>query len=60
LVGRLEKAVADGELPPQTDAQSLGYYFATILHGLSVQARDGVPKERLMATVPAALKSFSE
>jgi AcrR family transcriptional regulator len=60
LVGRLEKAVADGELPPQTDAQSLGDYFATILHGLSVQARDGVPKERLMATVPAALKSFSE
>ncbi|MCP3733313.1 TetR/AcrR family transcriptional regulator [Sphingomonas sp. RP10(2022)] len=58
LVERLEKAIADGELSPDTDAQALGDYFATMLHGLSVQARDGVPKARLMASVPVALRSL--
>jgi AcrR family transcriptional regulator len=59
LVDRLEKAVADGELSEQMDARSLGDYFATVLHGLSVQARDGVPKERLMTTVPMAMSALA-
>ena len=33
---------ADGELAPGTDIQALGDYYAAVLHGLSVQARDGV------------------
>jgi AcrR family transcriptional regulator len=60
LVARLKKAVADGELSPQTDAQALGDYFSIALHGISVQARDGVSKERLMATVPATMRAFTE
>ncbi|MFT4014567.1 MAG: amino acid racemase [Paracoccus sp. (in: a-proteobacteria)] len=39
LVERLERAVAQRELPPETDAQMLGDYYAMVLHGLSVQAR---------------------
>ena len=58
LVERLERAVADGELSSDTDAQILGDYFATVLHGLSVQARDGVSKARLMALVAAAMSVF--
>lgn len=56
LIERLEKAVADGELAPGTDARMLGDYFATILHGLSVQARDGVSKTRLLAMLPVAMR----
>jgi hypothetical protein len=41
LVARLEKAIESGELPPDADAQMLGDCYATLLHGLSVQARDG-------------------
>lgn len=55
LVERLERAVTEGELRPDTDAQALGDYYATVLHGLSVQARDGVSRKRLMATIPTAL-----
>lgn len=55
LVERLERAIRDSELPPDADAAMLGDYFATVLHGLSVQARDGVAKKRLLALVPAAL-----
>ncbi|MBP0579759.1 TetR/AcrR family transcriptional regulator [Labrys sp. LIt4] len=55
LVKRLERAVTEGELPADTDTQALGDYYATVLHGLSVQARDGVAKDRLEATVPIAM-----
>lgn len=55
LVERLERAVAEGELRPDTDAQALGDYYATVLHGLSVQARDGVSRKRLLATIPTAM-----
>ncbi len=55
LVERLERAVTEGELQPGTDAQVLGDYYATVLHGLSVQARDGVSRKRLMATIPATM-----
>ena len=58
LLERLERAVAEGELSPDTDARMLGDYFATVLHGLSVQARDGVSKARLMALVAAAMSVF--
>lgn len=55
LIARLQKAVDAGELPPAADAQALGDYFACVLHGLSVQARDGVSKARLLASIPLAL-----
>jgi AcrR family transcriptional regulator len=59
LIARLEKAIEDGELPPDADAQMLGDYYATVLHGLSVQARDGVAKKRLLGMVPTALTAFT-
>ena len=46
---------ADGELAPGTDIQALGDYYAAVLHGLSVQARDGVGKARLLALIGPAL-----
>jgi AcrR family transcriptional regulator len=58
LVKRLQKAVVAGELPARMDAEALGEYFATVLHGLSVQARDGVPKDRLIATIPAVMSAL--
>jgi AcrR family transcriptional regulator len=58
LVERLANAVTDGELAPGTDARMLGNYFATVLHGLSVQARDGVPKKQLLAMLPATMQVF--
>ncbi len=55
LVERLEKAAAEGELPVETNAQKLGDYFATLLHGLSVQARDGVSRRRLLEMADLAM-----
>ncbi len=55
IIDQLRAAIATGELPPQTDADALGDYFAAFLHGLSVQARDGVSRPRLEAAVKIAL-----
>jgi AcrR family transcriptional regulator len=58
ITKRLKQAVADGELKPDTDTQALGDYYAALMHGLSVHARDGVPKKRLLALNTLALQSL--
>lgn len=42
-------------MAPGTDARSIAAFYATILHGLSIEARDGVSLERLRSTVDHAV-----
>ncbi|MGC5531796.1 TetR/AcrR family transcriptional regulator [Streptomyces sp. SR-10] len=55
LEKRLERAVEEGELAPGTDVRSIAAFYATILHGLSIEARDGVSLARLRSTVDHAV-----
>ncbi|MBK3544190.1 TetR/AcrR family transcriptional regulator [Streptomyces sp. MBT60] len=55
LENRLERAINEGELAPETDVRSVADFYATILYGLSIEARDGVPVERLRSTVDRAV-----
>lgn len=55
LLERLLRAVAEGELKPEADAQGLADHYATVLLGLALQARDGVSRKQLLATVPMAM-----
>jgi AcrR family transcriptional regulator len=55
ITARLRSAVTTGELRSDTNAQALGDAFAALLHGLSVQARDGVPRRRLLALIDPAM-----
>ncbi|KTC43847.1 MAG: TetR/AcrR family transcriptional regulator [Pseudomonas sp.] len=55
LVERLQAAVGSGELAGHSDATSLGHYYSTVLHGLSVQARDGASAEQLRKVVALAM-----
>ncbi|PLV63784.1 TetR/AcrR family transcriptional regulator [Erwinia sp. B116] len=55
IVARLQQAQAEGQLRAEAAAQPLGEYYATVLHGLSVQARDGASRERLNAAVTLAM-----
>jgi len=45
---RLERAVAEGELPPGTNARSLTSYFMAVQQGMSIRARDGGSREELL------------
>lgn len=58
IIKRLNQGVESGDLPASTDVQALGDYFATLLHGVSIQARDGVSRKRLLAMVQIAMCTF--
>ncbi|OHV84636.1 TetR/AcrR family transcriptional regulator [Rhizobium sp. LCM 4573] len=58
IVARFRRAVSEGELPTGTDAEALGGTIAAILNGLSVQARDGAPPEKLEAMCAFAIDAL--
>ncbi|EKT0591048.1 TetR/AcrR family transcriptional regulator [Morganella morganii] len=58
IIQRLRRGTESGDLPEHTDTQSLGDYVATLLHGISVQARDGVSRDRLLAMTEIAMHTF--
>ena len=55
---KLEAAVGHGLLPSDTDTASPALYFVTVLHGLSIQARDGASQEELAAVIDHALTAL--
>jgi AcrR family transcriptional regulator len=55
---RLERAVAEGELPPGVDCASVASYFACVQHGMSIQARDGASREMLLAIAECAMAGW--
>ncbi len=60
IIDKLQAAQQAGELAAGTDVLALGDCYATFLHGLSVQARDGVGAARLLAMIPCAMVAFDQ
>ncbi|EHU2105683.1 TetR/AcrR family transcriptional regulator [Acinetobacter baumannii] len=58
LVDRFVQAKSDGQLVADADPKTLGQYYALVLHGLSVQARDGYSKEELATVISFALQNL--
>ncbi|KXV16394.1 TetR family transcriptional regulator [Acetobacter malorum] len=58
IIERLEQAQQDGELVASADPGALGDFLSALLHGISVQAMDGVPRKRLLALVTPALEAL--
>ena len=59
LERRLQRAVAEGELPAGFDCRTAATFFATVQHGMSIQARDGATHAALMATVAGAMAAWA-
>lgn len=55
ILKRLKDACDRGELKPDCEPQTLADFYATLLQGLSVQARDGASKKRMLETVDQAM-----
>jgi AcrR family transcriptional regulator len=55
---RFDRAVAEGELAPSTDTAALAAYYAAVIQGLSIQARDGVGRQVLEAIAATALRAW--
>jgi AcrR family transcriptional regulator len=55
IAKKIREGIDNGELPPELDADILGDLYATALHGIAIQAKDGVSRKRLLAFIPALL-----
>jgi AcrR family transcriptional regulator len=60
LRARFKRAVADGDLPPESDADTLARYVQTVNFGLTVQASTGATRKELLRIVESALKTFAK
>lgn len=58
IVARLERAMAEGELPAGTDVVALAAFYACVQHGMSIEARDGAGREKLEAIARCALSAW--
>lgn len=58
LLKRLQRGVAEGELPQGFDSSTAATFFATVQHGMSIQARDGASRAALLATVAGAMAAW--
>jgi AcrR family transcriptional regulator len=57
---RLERAQAESDLKPDTDAADLARYFATVIRGIGVQAASGATRAELRRVVQTALRAWPE
>lgn len=55
---RLARAAAEGELPCGVDVAALAKHYATVLQGMSVQARDGASRSELEAVARLAMRAW--
>lgn len=58
LRARLTRAVDEGELREGTDTGVIATYYATVQHGMSIQALDGVSRRRLLAVARCAMAAW--
>jgi AcrR family transcriptional regulator len=55
---RLKRAIAEGDLPINADADALACYVQTINFGLTVQASTGATRKELLGVVATALQAW--
>ena len=55
---RFARAVAEGDLPADTDAADLARYISAILQGMAVQAAGGASRDELQKVAKMALKTW--
>lgn len=58
LQQRIRFGLEAGDVAASVDPATLAGFYATLLQGLSVQARSGVPQARLLAIVETALTAW--
>jgi hypothetical protein len=57
---RLNRARLDGELPADSDTATLAAYFAMVVQGLAVQARDGAKPAVLKRLADLAMQAWPQ
>ncbi len=58
LLRRLKRAQREGEIAASAPAEAIAAYYTTVLHGLSIQARDGASRKGLTGVVDCAMAAW--
>ncbi|WP_213992847.1 TetR/AcrR family transcriptional regulator [Sodalis sp. dw_96] len=58
LCRRIERGIAEGDVPADTDAAALAGFYATFLYGMSIKATEGVTRAQARAMADAALRAW--
>lgn len=58
LRARIKQGIDDGDVPAGTDATALADFYATVMTGMSLLAKDGASRKSLLATVQQAMLIF--
>ena len=54
----IERGVSAGELPKVTDVSALARFFASVVQGMAIQARDGATKADLLPVAKIAMSAW--
>ena len=60
LKARIDRGLREGELPRRTDTDALVDFYSAVFQGMSLQARAGVTRKRLLATAETAMRAWPE
>jgi AcrR family transcriptional regulator len=55
---RLERGVAEGELPKNLDTSAVAAFYATVVQGIAVRGADGASRAALMAAADGAMAAW--
>jgi AcrR family transcriptional regulator len=55
---RIQRGIAEGDVPAEADPDALAAFYATVLNGLSLQARDGATLDTLQVVVDNAMTAW--
>lgn len=57
---RIRRGQRDGDVQANAPVDALAAYYTTVLHGLSIQARDGAPRATLSLVVDCAMSVWEQ
>jgi TetR/AcrR family transcriptional regulator, copper-responsive repressor len=57
---RMERGIKEGDLPRGTDAAMLAEFYAAVIGGMALQAREGASRKTLLAMVQTAMRAWPE
>jgi AcrR family transcriptional regulator len=58
ILARLKRGVAEGDLAAGADLAAIAGFYTTVLHGLAVQSRDGMPRQAQGAIIDCAMAAW--
>jgi AcrR family transcriptional regulator len=60
IAERIRRGQREGDVPANAPAGALAAYYTTVLHGLSIQARDGASRSILSSVVDCAMSVWEQ